>query len=250
MKNSALASYAVTLLALTVGLAVTASADQLARYEFTSGANSSDSDPNSTAGAFTTGSGLTGTTGTTQQTSSTGASFRTSLGDGATGIDATTTSMAITNNEYFSFTITPTAGFSLDLDTLSFDYQVGITATGSSQNVTFAVFSSVNGFSIANQITSFTYTESSDGDVNTSSLDSFVNTGTIALSDAAFANQTGPVEFRIYLSDGGSTSATPLAKVDNLILNGTAIPEPSTYAMIGLGAALLVGMQRFRRKSN
>jgi hypothetical protein len=48
-------------------------------------------------------------------------------------------------------------------------------------------------------------------------------------------------------------SGGPTLNFDNLLIDstfaGAAIPEPSTYAMMGLGAALLVGIQRFRRKS-
>lgn len=127
---------------------------------------------------------------------------------------------------------------------------MGITGTTGTQNVTFALFSSATGFAAANAIASFTYTESSDGNVSTGEADAFVNTGTITLPSASFSN-IGTTEFRIYLSDGGSSASSLFAKVDNVILNGTttAVPEPSTYAMIGLGAALLVGVQRFRRKS-
>ena len=46
--------------------------------------------------------------------------------------------------------------------------------------------------------------------------------------------------------DGGSDHGMA---IDNFSVAFTLVPEPSTYAMIGLGGLLLVGMQRFRRKS-
>ena len=234
-------------LAAFIGAASYVSADVLAQYDFTLGTLSSDSDPNSSAGSFGTGTGITGSLQTTQGSTAGNPSFGTPLSD----IDAATTSAAITNSEYFTFTITPESGFTFTLDSISFSYQVGITGTTGTQNVTFALFSSATGFSIANQISAFTYTEDSDGNVSTGSTDAFVNTGTITLPAATFAN-IGATEFRIYVSDGGSTSTSLFAKVDNVILNGTtvAIPEPSTYAMMGLGAALLVGVQRFRPKTS
>ena len=49
-------------------------------------------------------------------------------------------------------------------------------------------------------------------------------------------------------------SSGPTVNFDNLLIDSSfasvAVPEPSTYAMIGLGAALLVGMQRFRRRNS
>ena len=226
---------------------VSAHADVLAQYDFTTGTASNDSDPNSSAGLFTTGTGFTGTIQTTQGSTAGNPSFGTPLSE----IDAGTTAAAITNDEYFSFTITPNSGLTLTLDSISFSYQVAITGTSAAQNVTFALLSSATGFSAANAIASFTYTEASDGNVSTGSTDGFVNTGTILLPAGSFTN-IGTTEFRIYLSDGGSTSTALFAKVDNVILNGAVapIPEPSTYAMLGLGAVLLAGAKRFRRKQS
>ena len=238
--------------AIFIGAASYVSADVLAQYDFTLGTSSTDTNLQSTAGAFTNGAGFTGSIVTTQGSTAGNPSYGTSQQNGASGVDATTTALAITNNEYFSFTITPNAGLVLNLDSISFSMQVGITLTTATQDTTYALFSSVNGFSIGSVISSNTYTENSDGNASTSSLDSFVNTGTIALTGSAYDNVTGQVEFRIYLSDGGSNNAAPLIKIDDVILNGTTapIPEPSTYAMMGLGAAMLVGIQRFRRKNS
>ena len=46
--------------------------------------------------------------------------------------------------------------------------------------------------------------------------------------------------------DGGSDHGLA---IDNFNLTVTLVPEPSTYAMMAFGGMLLVGMQRFRRKS-
>ena len=56
-----------------------------------------------------------------------------------------------------------------------------------------------------------------------------------------------PVTFRVY-GYGGTSANAGNWRVDDLSLSAAAVPEPSTYAMVGLGAALLVGIQRFRRR--
>jgi len=56
---------------------------------------------------------------------------------------------------------------------------------------------------------------------------------------AGFSNALGGGVFSVALS-GDST---------DLLLNYTAIPEPSTYAMLGLGLGLLVWLRRKNKKA-
>ena len=57
---------------------------------------------------------------------------------------------------------------------------------------------------------------------------------------------TGPVEFRFYLID--SSSATQrFHRIDNVVLQGYVIPEPSTLAIWSLGLLGFIGWRRRKR---
>ena len=73
---------------------------------------------------------------------------------------------------------------------------------------------------------------------------------------AAF-DETSPISNRSYINLGGDpnnlSGAAPIESfglVGNWLIraDATAIPEPSSWAMIGLGAALLIGFMRFRAR--
>ncbi len=55
---------------------------------------------------------------------------------------------------------------------------------------------------------------------------------------SAFAGQTGPLLFTVPPSYGGT--------LDNIQFSSSPIPEPGTFALVGLGA-LLLGWRRYRR---
>lgn len=82
--------------------------DTLAAYAFTNNSrNSTDSDPNLTADAFTDGLGFTGDTTLISSAIAVSTNF-------TDGVDQPTTVAA---NDYFSFTFTPNNGLSANLDT-------------------------------------------------------------------------------------------------------------------------------------
>ena len=205
-------------------------ADVLARYTFDGSVRTSlDNDPNSNAGSFLDGPGFA-------------SAFDTGRGNPAPSlsisldqINGTSNATAVTANDYFTFTITPVDFMSFT--SLTFDI-ANYTNDGTFSPVSFFVRSSVNNFS-SNIGTTQTVLAGSNG--------TFQNAN-ISLTGASFQNLNTPVEFRIYVQDSGIDDPDRGGLIDNVILNGTAIPEPSTYAMMGLGAALLVGFQRFRRR--
>ncbi len=131
-------------------------------------------------------------------------------------------------NNYFTFTITPESGYQFTSVSLSFDYRA--TSTGPT---TLAIHS--NADSYASSLDSFTITR----DTN------WYSSGVRSVS---LGNITTATTFRIYGSGASSNSGT--LRVDNVVLNGsvslTPVPEPSTCALLG-GVAVL-GFAGFRRR--
>lgn len=217
-----------TLLTLLIAssLAASASADVVAKYDFGTptvpSLTSSDSDLNSVASPFTAGAGFASalTPDTTRGNPAPDITV-------PAGTSPSSAAAAITGNDYFSFTLTPVTAVSLT--NLTFD-------TAVSGNVTASYF-----------------VQASVGAGGFSNVGSTVSTGsstfstqTISLSAPQFQNLTLPVTFRIYIFDDKSGSMSDL--LDNVTLNGIAsVPEPGTWAMMGLGAGLLGAVQRFRR---
>ena len=226
----------LALIALLAALAATAQAQLVvARYDFTGSSRaSSDTDPNSVASTFDGGAGFQ-TAGVDNSTFDlTRGNPAPSIAIASTFTDGTTQTQAIAAHDFFTFTISPVVGFSYSFTNLSFDYAAySSTATLPTEN--FFVRTSADGFTtnLSAAVTSASATFAT-ASINLSSF-------------ASLQNVTGPVEFRIYVYDG-TTNAERGALLDNVVV--TAVPEPSTYAMMGLGAALLVGVRRFRRKTS
>lgn len=216
-----------------IGKPQTASADILVSFSL-SGQDpraSSDGDPNSVASPINDGPGFSATV------------------DGARGnlapglivdygqVEGTSNTTAVTAEDYFTFSLSPSPGHSLSLSSFSFDY-ANYSTDGVFSPVAFFSRSSVNNFS-SNLTSTVTATASSMGAFATSS----------STLGAAFQNLSGPIEFRIYLQE--STANTNTARgflIDNIIVQGVAVPEPSTsVALIG-GMSWLVGLRRLRQR--
>lgn len=207
-----------------------ANAAVLANYNFnSSNGNSSDTDPDSTASAFTA-TGLT--------TSYLDPNF---VAGDTIAVRATTASMASTiSTDYYSFTITPTAGNRLSLSgTAALTFQYARNTGFGGAEFSWAVRSSLDGFT-ANIATGAT--TGSGTWFNAS-----VNLG------AGFDFEDGTaVTFRIYVADGTANSATAYGYLDNVVLNGTVsvIPEPVNVALgvFGLCAVGFAAGRRYLRK--
>lgn len=99
-----------------------------------------------------------------------------------TDVTATTLDQAIANNEYFEFTIAPTAGKSLSITSID------ISAVSQGMVRTFSLLSSLNGFTSANEISQIT---TGPGNETNIALQNLTVTGHTSL--------TSPVTFRIYI---------------------------------------------------
>ena len=223
----------------------------IARYDFEDGSvASSDSEASSTASAFAAGSGITGFQSSTVG-DNTASPFTTSAATGdsngspdgriftGTSADQTTQAGAVTNNDYLAFSLTaPTAGVTYNFTTLQF--KLAFTSANPAPEG-FFVRSSLTGTTDLS-IGTITTTRAGDGAFDLFSAD--------LSSIGALQNVGSAVEFRIYFYNPDGVTSTTGDRIDKVDLVATVVPEPSTYAMIGLGAALLVGIQRFRRKSS
>ena len=157
---------------------------------------------------------------------------------GASGFTSASLADAITNNDYFTFSITVDSGYMMSLSGINFN----MSETTSGPN-NAALLSSVGGFTSRAVVSTWPLPSSSNSDQS------------ITLSALAFSNLTGTVEFRIY-AWGGGASTTDKYRFRNLsgndlVISGSTslapIPEPSTYAAI-LGGVALIGVVAVRRR--
>jgi len=129
------------------------------------------------------------------------------------------------STKYFSFTVTPTAGYQMNLTDLNFD--CSLTSDYADKWGTWQVRTSVDGF-VADVGSAITLTAPSTA----------WTTKTIDLSGPAFQG-LGSLEVRLYTS-ASETSSNLVLRTDNITLGGGVVPEPAALALLGLGAAALL----------
>ena len=211
-------SFSRTLLAiagLTLGGLEFSGAAILASYNFNGATTSGDGDANSTATNFTSNYG-----------SNSGLS-----GAGNYFVRVQVTPAVATTTYYFSFTVTAASGFTLNLTDLTLEAAL-VDSSGPS-GTTF-VRSSVDGY--AADLGSYTQTGTSGSTFTDRSID---------LSGAAYQNLS-TITFRIYHYDTTDSADTTglVHRIDDVILNGNAIPEPASFALLGLGGLSLLARRR------
>ncbi|NJK90769.1 MAG: PEP-CTERM sorting domain-containing protein [Blastochloris sp.] len=134
-----------------------------------------------------------------------------------------------TATHYFTFNLQADSGYQLTLNQVSLDYG----RTHNNGPTQYSLRVSTDGFS--------SHTELSAGSVTG---DTFP-LGTLNPS-LTLTGITGVVEFRMYYWNAGAANRGGL--IDNVLVDGTvsAIPEPSTYALLGLGLGALWWLRRKR----
>jgi len=202
---------------------------------------SSDTDTNSAASIFAITNGGAAGTGPGISASTDMAFFRS---DGLT----TTEGGAIGAPDYFTFTFTPNIGTSFALTSITFDFggsnggPTGGPSGGPSNsfNVFAVLRSNAEAVDYSTNIGA-TATQlipgPGDGAVYNLSQRTFDLTGS-----PEFANVTTATTFRIYLYSSDNTFANQILRADNVLLNGTLIPEPgsTTLVLAGLGVGLYI----------
>jgi len=157
-----------------------------------------------------------------------GSGINSVFGSGTFPGNSWTLASTLDPNDYFSVTLSPNSGFSLDLTSIVFDERRS--GTGIRE---WSLFSSADNF--ATGITSVSVPDNTD-----TRTQNTVNLG------SSFTGLTDTTEFRWYGFSAESGVGT--WRLDNVVLNGsiTAVPEPSTYALAT--AVVLIGFGIVRRK--
>jgi hypothetical protein len=226
----ALATFAV----ITLVVGFNAKADILADYPFTSSSRAStDVNPDSAASNIGDGAGITSSVDATR------GNVPPSLAVFSDDITGTSNTTSVTANEYVTFTLTPNSGQSFSLTNLNLD------AANFTNDATF----SAESFFLRSSANAFASNIGSTQNILAGSNGTFANFN-FDLSGASFQNQTSAIEFRIYFQDTVNDPDRGIL-LDNIVINGTtatsAVPEPATWMLMGVG--LLLGAQRLRRKA-
>lgn len=205
----------------------------VAQYDFeasgTAARDSTDTDPDSTAGPLTPSALLD-----PQSARSTTAFNHFFV---RTVVTSNSKEDALTDGSYLSFDVTPAVGIPLSLTNLSF-----LSASTASSSFAFTghifVRSSVDGFTA--DLAEFTK-ESTSG----TGAGSYVSRS-VDLSGSQFQDLTNSVTFRLYLWDDSSTPTSEntgvVHRIDDIVVN--SVPEPASVGLLGLGALSLLARRR------
>lgn len=193
----------------------------LANYNFTSSVASVDADLNSTATNFASNYG---------NQSGLSASGNFFVRVQVTPDPPVSPNLPSTSN-FFSFTVTAASGFTLSLTDLAL--KTAFVDPSGPSGTTF-VRSSVDGFT--SDLGSYTQIGTTNSDFTNRSID---------LSGAAYQDLS-TITFRIYhYDDTNSATSTGLVhRLDDVVVNGNAVPEPASFALFGLGGLSMLVRRR------
>lgn len=240
-------------LALLAFAATTASADVIVNYAMTATVSPSNAvlnvNPTVTA-ANVTAPALVNQSGSTASGSfvynggtDTVSSWQTTFSSAAT-----TYAGAFVANNYFTFSITPDAGYQLNLTSITFQVASG-SSSASDRAFYLVTASSPSGFTSGSTVLSTDRTTTGGGTIP---LQAATATNTIpkdyTVDLTSFTGITTTQYFRFYLQ---TPTVSQALTFDDIIVNGTvsAVPEPSTYASLaGVMALGFVASRRMKRK--
>lgn len=195
--------------------------------------SSTGADPSSTAGDVVIGAGLSGAASISS--TNVASTYPPALVM-ATNATPATEALAVSGNDYFSFTVTPTSGMAFAFDRLYF-VLVGYKFFNlPSIDEHIAVRWSVDSFATTLGTVSHSFfltgaTSSPFENVDLSTLPA----------------QSGPTEFRLYFYDATNDSSFyQQVGIDDLGLLATVIPEPSALTLILLGSCLIAPRRRVK----
>jgi len=231
----------ITTMAVVLVAATAARADVLAAWDMSGIAASSTSAP-----ATTTGSGMS-TSSFAIGPGLQAVNWPDAVGSYADWQISTSLEYALgAGNDYFTFTVTPDAGKTASFSNIFTRFVAN--AGGSDSSINFALFSDQTGFT-TNDIL---------GSLNAATIaaDTAYNPVVFATDFdvsgvAALQNVATATEFRIYTWKDYGGNRIGIGKTwsgltgDDLVVDGTVIPEPATMGLFGLAAA---GMLWFRKR--
>ncbi len=168
------------------------------------------------------------------------------LGYGAKGATEADLAAAIGQDDYFVVTITPDAGFALAISGVDFNFA---TEHNTGDITTVSLLSDLT------QSTADTWDAADSlGSIGLDDIKDF--SASVDLSGfSALQNITQAVEFRFYVHEAkytataygfGTEDIANDPAVDDLVFNGTVVPEPTTMGLLALGA---LGVIRRRRRA-
>jgi hypothetical protein len=146
----------------------------------------------------------------------------------------------LADSTYFSFTLTPDAGKSISIDSISFD---GAAGTAEPSDRQFYLLSDKTTYTSGNVLSSAsTVTGSPLLPYNTTTFDQ--NFSVTLSGNSAFQNITDSVTFRLYIATPTNSQNIGF---DDITVNGSVIPEPGSYALLG-GLCALTAVMIGRRR--
>jgi len=263
MKNSSVSPCSLAILgAALLAITGTASAQTLVQWDFNGGTASG---PLSEVAAPTTqAANVTGSNAT-----QTGVTFLANVAAGGNtnriSVSANNLTDTLSPGVYLEFTLTAAPGYFLNISSLSYIQATTVAATGGTDRRSFSrVADSVTGnFTTPSGFASLT--ASGVAITNTTGTATVVDSGltaetrvltvstnpgsalatyTAGFSGPSYSNLSS-YTFRLYAYDN-STATNARTAFDDVTIYGTAvIPEPSTYALLGVG---LLGLAFYRRR--
>lgn len=154
---------------------------------------------------------------------------------------ASTQAGALSSTHYLTFTITPAAGQTLQLNSLSLNFGATNYTVGSPDFTNNLVIqTSIGGFGSTGSVLALTNGTKVTG-ITPQNIPSYI---------AASANTTGitfstPLTVQIRFYDD-STLGTAFNRVDDITLNVVSVPEPSAAVLAATGLAFAMGVRRRR----